>query len=311
MSAPSFVDWSTALLQRQGITPSLAQRTLYSVACDGVDPASLPAAQRALAAEMFGPDVQVVPPAARRVLVIISGRGVGKTLYEGLYLLYRALCAPLRGVALGERVFFPFLSIDRATARQGVNFARGVVEAVPSYRALLQAESKEQRRGRNAADGFVLRRPDKREVAIEVLTAARAGVGARGRTLGGIALDEYGFHHGEDASVSDIEILRGVTPRLLPTAQVAIISSPWAEGSHLHTLFRENWNKPTSALVAKAPAILLRPELAPMRALETDPIVLAREWDAEFVSANSQRFVPEDLIERALAAPELDVEAAA
>ncbi len=114
----------------------------------------------------------------------------------------------------------------------------------------------------------------------------------RGQNIVAADLEECAFFRDEDAAASDVEIFRAITPRVIPGGQVIIGSTPWGPMGLLHDLWRENHGKPTTALSARAPTLLMRdnaPDVVAIveREQARDPSNAAREYGASFASASS------------------------
>src|SRR5881394_1584929 len=93
----------TAFVERVlGVRLTKGQRALALVAFDGLEPRDLPAELRKVARELFG-KVDVIPAAARAVLVAVCGARSGKSYVLGaLRLLHLALTVPLESLAADE-----------------------------------------------------------------------------------------------------------------------------------------------------------------------------------------------------------------
>lgn len=287
----SFVDFCGWL----GVRLTRAQRVVAAVAFDRLEPRDLPKGDCAVAAALFG-DVAAVPEAARAVFVAVCGARGGKSyVFAALYALWRALVADLASLAPGEVASATIVAPDLRLGRQTLRYAHGAAKRRPELAQLIESEG---------ADGFTLRRPDGRAVAIEVLPATRGGSALRGRSLVCAVLDESAFFRDESAVVNDAEVFRAVAPRVIPGGLVVVVSTPWAEAGLLYELHAANFAHPVTALVAHAPTTLLRDDArtASMVARERDrdPENAAREFDAEFMSAGAGLFFPAASISAAL-----------
>lgn len=271
--------------------PTDAQRVLWHVGCDGVDPAALNGDDREMADALFG-GIETVPPVARRTLVVVAGARSGKTLFASLRLLHLALTTPLQ-LAPGEQAACIYVAPDLKLAKQALRYAVGALKEIPALASLVESET---------AEGVVLRR-GKVPISLEVLPAARGGAATRGRSIVGAVCDELAFFRDESAVVNDVEVVRSITPRIVPGGQLIIISTPWAEAGLLYELHRDNFGDPKRALVAHAPSVLLRPTLHSIVDLEreADPDNCRREFDAEFLAGGSELFFDPATIDAAAA----------
>jgi hypothetical protein len=282
LAAVSFTRFVAEVLQVR-LTP--AQRVLCTVAFDGVDPIQLDASDRDIARQIFG-DVDVVPPAARDVLAATCGARAGKSYLLGaLRLLHLSLVTPLTTLAPGEQAFGLIIAPDLRLSRQTLRYVSGAAKGAPTIARLIAGET---------ADSITLQRPDNRVVCVECLPATRGGSAVRGRSLVAALLDEAAFFRDDDYLVNDTEIFKAVAPRILPSGQLIIASTPWAEAGLLHELHTANYGKPTSALAAHAPTLLLRDDEHTRQLVERerarDPENASREFDAVPMVAGSGAF---------------------
>lgn len=279
---------------RVELTPG--QRVLARVGIDGVPPERLDPAEREMAGRLFGP-VDSVPVEARLVLAIVKGARIGGSyIFGGLYSLWRSLTANLSSLAPGEQGVGLIVAPDLRLARQVLRYALGAAESVPSVSRLIESSS---------TDSFVIVRPnDGARVAIECLPATRGGSAVRGRSLVSAVLSEAAFFRDSSAVVNDSDVFRAVMPRVMPGGLTILESTPWAEAGLLYDLFTQNFGDPSSALVAHAPTLTMRPDertsaiVANERA--RDPENAEREFDAQFISGGSGLFFGPELLRPAL-----------
>ncbi|MEI9940509.1 MAG: hypothetical protein WDO69_25115 [Pseudomonadota bacterium] len=279
----SFVDFAGRLLSPNGEALTPAQRVLALVAFDNVDPRDLEGDEHALARQLFG-DVEIVPPEARAVLVVLCGARSGKSrIICALYSLWRALVADLSTLAPGERAVALIVAPDIRLAKQTLRFAIGAAKQLLGAPDLVT----------DTQESTVICRPDDGKlVAIECLPATRGGSALRGRTLVSACLDESAFFRSEEFAVNDEEVFRAVAPRVLPGGLVVVASTPWAEAGLLHKEFSRNHGHPVTALAAHAPTLLMNPSKKREvdRELERDPENARREFGAEFLGLGSGFF---------------------
>jgi len=269
--------------------PTPAQRVLVAVSFDGIDPVALPEGDRSIAEKLFGP-VDTIPPAARRIVLWVKGARIGGSLLCAYRLVHLAETVSLRNVAPGEQAAGIIVGPDTRLARQPLRYALGGANS-----AGFSIESETQ-------DSFVMVRSDGRRVSIECLPATRGGSAVRGRTLVGAIVTEASFFRDENYQVNDVEVVRGIRPRLAHGgAQLLGESTPFAELGWVHDIHAKNFGQPSGALVAEAPTTLLRPDeetaafVAEARA--DDPINAAREHDCKFLSAGSGFFFDGQLLD--------------
>jgi len=275
---------------------SPAQRALTLVAFDGWEPRDLPAELQQFRGDLFGADVDVIPPEARAVLVAVCGGRGGKTrILIALYCLWRALTADLSTLGPGEDAVALIVAPNKRLARQGLRFVRGALLRTPVLASLLVAES---------ADVLVIDRPDGQRVRIEVLPATRGGGAVRGQSLVAAALDECAFFQDSTKVVNDQDVFKAITPRILPGGMTVIASTPWAEAGLLYDLFDKNYEHPVDAIGVWAPTLLLlntkRNREAVAREEATDPANAEREFGARFMPVGTGLFFDKTALMRCL-----------
>ncbi len=289
-SAQSFVRFCTDVC---GVDLTPAQRVLAAVTCDDVEPGDLEGDEREIARQLFGP-VDTVPALARGVLCYVKGARVGGSrIFGALASLHAALTLPLpRTLAPGERAVALILAPDLRLARQTLRFATGAIEASKALRS----------RVLNEGDTcWTLRRENGAQVSIEALPAGRGGAPTRGRSFVSACLSEASFFLDADTGVvNDADVYRAIAPRIMKGGKLRIESTPWTEAGLVHTLYTDNFGSPTTALVARCPTVLMRPDMAELVARERarDPDNAAREFDCEFISGGSAQFFDGGAIDR-------------
>jgi hypothetical protein len=263
-----------------GVTLEPAQRVFWSVAGGEVQPRELEGDDRDLARAIFG-DVDEVPEGVRGVVAMLKGADIGATFVGGLRLLWRALTAPMGDAAPGE--VRPALAVapDVRTGRQPVRVARGFAEQVPQISALIESAT---------SDAIVFRRDGGRFSSVECLPASIGGKATRGRRYLEAVLDEASFFRDEaSGAVNDQHVFQSVVARC--TGTVWIPSTPWLETSLIWQLYEKNYGKPTTALAARLPTLLVRTSERTRRMVEQererDPMNAAREYDCQPLSTGT------------------------
>lgn len=275
----SFCDFATLT----GIKLTPAQLELARVAFDG---------RPATDDRLWGFGGKALAARVRRVVAAVCGRGSGKSLLGGLRVLHLAMTVRLGGLQASEDALCPVVAPDLKAARHTVRFAAGVARQL--FPDLIVKDT---------GDGFTLRRD--REVRIEARAASTGGTSIRASGYPCAVLDESAFFRDSSYKVNDQEIYDAIWPRLMPGGQIVILSSPWAELGMLWEFWRDNWGKPTTALVAHAPTLLMReggPEYENVREIvedgyRLDPIKAEREFGAKFMSAGSGQYFDARAIE--------------
>ena len=319
---PSFVEFVTQYLSDgsgQPLTFTPAQIAFASVAYDGLDPIDLspepfgnhepPVNLRQLALDIFG-GAERIPKKARRIIVARFGRGSAKTLLSAARGLWRMAFADLRRCGPGD-----VARVIVASPRKGdqsniaLQVARAFAEQVA---ARLHWEFVS-----DSASGFVILRPDGREVEFTTVAKSRGGDAARGFSIVDAIIDESEFVSPSDpgSQITDGQIVGAIMPRLLPGGCVSLISTPWPAQSTTSDLFDKNYGAPSNALVAFGPTHLMRRWTDPARAdlceqyqetldlieseRERDPGEALREFDCVCTAVGGMYFNTSD-IDRAI-----------
>jgi hypothetical protein len=277
-----FVDFVQRVL---GVTLTPGQRVAALVFFDGWEPGQFEGSDRDIARQLFGP-IDAIPTGARGVVLLLKGARIGGSyVFAGLYSLWRALVADLSTLAPGEQATALVVAPDLRLARQVLRYALGAARSVPSIASLIESET---------SDAFVLRRPDGRAVAVEVLPATRGGSALRGRSLVSAVLSEAAFFRDESAVINDQELFRACSPRVLSGGLLVVETTPWAEQGLAYDLFTANWGSPTTCVVAHAPTLLMRTDAQTAanvaREEERDPENARREFGAEFMTGGAGLF---------------------
>jgi catechol 2,3-dioxygenase-like lactoylglutathione lyase family enzyme len=275
----TFLRFLTTVLR---FVPTPAQSVLVRVYFDDEDPATFTYEDQALAVLLFG-ELDDVPDVAREVLVLVKGARIGGTYLCACYLLFRALMADLSGLAPGEHASALIVGPDMRLGRQALRYARGAVASVPALEEMVIADG---------SDAFTLEREDGQRVAIETLPATRGGSALRGRSLVAAQFTESCFFRDADSGVvNDAECFRGVRPRVMPGGKTVLESTPWIEAGITFELFRDNFGDPKTAIAARAPTTLMRPDAAMRARVQAeearDAENAAREFGAEFVGGGA------------------------
>lgn len=288
VSSMSFLEFCSFLC----LTLTTAQRMVAHVLYDGGSP------EGTLGRQLFGDwDGGGDRTSSLSTVLTVAGRGGGKTSIliaaRGLHL---ALTVPMNHLAKTEAALVAVVAPDQRQSRHALSFVKGHINARPALARALQYQE--------TLDIVRIIRPDGHPVTLEARPATAGGKAVRGPSLAGVLLDESAFFYGDGYEVSDVEIYRAARPRLLPGGQIVLGTTPWAQTGLVWELFRDNFGHPKRALVAKAPTLLMRPspetEAMVREERAADPDNAAREFDAEFLSADAERFFPEALIERCI-----------
>lgn len=192
---------------------------------------------------IFGCNTYDLPKKKRRIVVVGAGARSGKTSrLLAPKALHAAWTVPLPDVVEGERARALLIAPKRDLAAQAFQMVKGIVKASPILSAALVDEK---------AESLVLRRPDGKEVEVYIGSANRGGQDARGRTLVFLGMDEASFFRSDDFEVNDRDVFEAAEPRIVPGAQIWIVSTPWIDGVGLMESFiSSDHGKHEYALVA-------------------------------------------------------------
>lgn len=262
--------------QPTGLCPD-AQRFHFGIApADHVD---------AFGTEVLGTRVTEQRP---RQLVVRTGVRAAKSLIAALAALcYGALYSDLSGLRPGEvargLIVAPRVGLAFATFRH----ALGTMQHSPKLAKHLVRPGMTQ---------FTIKRDDGREVEIAIVAASSGGTNLRSTWLIGCVFDEADFHDDEDAAVNLKENIEAVTLRMVPSAQVWVVSSPWVDSGQFHGLMVDYLGAPKHGVLAfHSDSRSMNPMLPvddeqKMRA--RDPERAAREFDAIPMSSSGSEFFP-------------------
>lgn len=283
-----------------GVTPSAGQAELGRVAFDGDVPVD-----RDLAIRIFGDiDFENLPVGVRRVVAaVVGGRG-GKTyLLIALRLVHGMLVRDLSPLAPGEEAFATVVAPNDKLRQQAINYALGACRSKPELRALLRLPK--GTKPESTVSEFGIYRPDfGRVVTFRGAVATHAGYDVRGKWHTDLALDECAFFRDSTAKVNDKDIYEAGIARVLPGGQCILGSTPWAKAGLLFEFWRDNYGKPTTALVAHAPTLLLSDIPATREVVEMElrrnPDNARREYDAVFMETGTTIFFESSSIDAAI-----------
>lgn len=283
-----------------GVQPRPGQAEFARVAFDGDQPVD-----RALAVEIFGDiDFANLPVGLRRVVAAVVGGRAGKTyLLIALRLLFGMCVRDLSVLRPGEEAFATVVAQNDKLRQQAINYALGAARSKPELAALLRLP-KGTKSG-TPVSTFGLHRPDfDRVVTFQGAVASAGGLGVRGVWHTDLALDECAFFRDAGFKINDKDIYEAGVSRVMPGGQCILGSTPWAKAGLLYEFYRDNYGKPTTALVAHAPTLTLndQPETRAVVEMERkrDPDNAKREYDAIFMESGTTIFFESTVIDAAL-----------
>lgn len=200
-------------------------------------------------ARLFGCAPDRLPKRGDVLEVDISagGRGGKTSTFLAPYAVYAAWTVPIPTLAKGERAVAAFVAPKRRTARQAFNMAVGLIESSPILRGAVIHQTQ---------SSITLKRPDGKEVTIEIVVLKPGGLDFRGFVLVFVGIDEAAYMPFEGAIV-DADVIAAARPRLAPVtdgshnAIIMLTSTPHVEGmGYFMRSLDDNYGKHTHALVA-------------------------------------------------------------
>jgi hypothetical protein len=230
-----------------------------------------------LCKQVFNCGLDKLPREPRREVAISAGGRGGKTSrFMAPKAIHAAWTVPLRlpGAPIdprypnaqqttpGEHPASIIIAPKRRLAKQCFSMVKGYIEASPILRSALVGEP--------TGESLTLRRPDGILVDIQVIVADKGGQSARSKSLVFCGVDEACFLSGAGSAVNDEDICAAARPRLVPGAQIWLVSTPNVEGEGvLENLITTDWGKHTNALVAaRVGTRMLNPTWDPDHAIE-------------------------------------------
>lgn len=300
----TFVEW----LEWLHVQPTPGQAEFARVAFDGAQPVD-----RQLAIQIFGDiDFARLPMGVRRVVAAVVGGRAGKTyLLIALRLLFGMCVRDLSVLAPEEEAFATVVAQNDKLRQQAINYALGAARSKPELRALLRLP-KGSKPGDKVSSFGLWRADFDRVVTFQGAVATSGGLGVRGVWHTDLALDEVAFFRDASYKVNDKDIYEAGISRILPDGQCILGSTPWAKAGLLFDFYRDNYGKPTTALVGHAPTLLLndRPQTREVVELERkrNPDNAKREYDAVFMEAGTTIFFEASTIDASITDEKFTIE---
>jgi hypothetical protein len=265
---------------------------------------------------------EYIVPERPRVVVVSAGVRSAKSIIGAIAaLLHSSLNAVFRrkpehpdeiggpdglvGVRPGELVRALIVAPFKHLSRAPMHHLIGAMNASARLRLLIHREG---------AEFIEIKRRDGAIVRVELVAAAPGGANLRSTWLAGILFDEADFHDDEDAAVNLREQVDAVIPRMLPGAQIWVVSSPWEDSGPFHEMFQSGdgsgssgWGKPGRYLSFHSDSLSMNPTLdrADIEAArKRDPTMAAREYDGVPLPTGATGFFPEEAITACFFRPE-------
>lgn len=208
-------------------------------------------------------------------IFLLIGRRGGKSFMVSIIAVFLAVfCGWTPFLVAGEQGIILIVAVDMIQARIILNYIRGIINAVPMFKAKVVRE--------RAWDIELEGR-----VTIQIRTAAVASV--RGYTLVGCVLEEASFWRVDGVNPGN-EILRAIRPGLatIPESRLIAISSAYSRSGIMYEAHRDHFGKDDSdTLVVGAPTRTMNPTISQAyidKELAKDPVGAASEWLNDFRS---------------------------
>ena len=178
------------------------------------------------------------------------------------------------------------IAADRKQARVCLRFVKGLLNAVPMLKQLIEAPR---------ADSIDL----KNRITIEVHTASFRTV--RGYTIVAALLDELAFWQGEDSTTPDFEVINAIRPAMatIPNSVLLCASSPYSRKGALWEAYYKHFGHDGPVLVWQAPTRTMNPTIPQTfidAELEKDASSASAEYLAEF-RTDIEAFVSREAVE--------------
>lgn len=198
---------------------------------------------------LFGCLPEKMPTRAniREVDLSMGGRGGKTSTFLAPYCVFAAWTVPIPTLASGERAVAAIMAPKKRTARQAFSMVVGLIEKSPILSKSIIHQN---------MSSITIRRPDGKEVTIEIVVAKPGGLDVRGFVLVFVGIDEAAYMPCEGAIV-DADVIAALRVRLAPVidgenpALLMNVSTPHVEGmGYFMRAIDDNYGKHEHALVA-------------------------------------------------------------
>lgn len=202
-------------------------------------------------------------------------------------------CKTMMAVCRAARAVF---AVDTSVCRIGevpriALFSLKLSRARVAFRMLAALFARPALRGlviSSTAEALTVRHPSGVPIEIVCVAGGRAAQDFVGDWLAGVIADEAPRMLGRDEGVTNLaDVLTAIRGRLLPSAQVQLIGSPWAPNGPVYDLVQERFGKPGPDVVVlrstgpqNNPAYFTPERCAEME--RTDPVAYSTSVLAEF-----------------------------
>lgn len=269
---------------------SPVQRALVSAA-DG----EKPTLSTELMKSHFG--VSTFEPTGRpRMLVVRGGVRSGKSLLGALVsLIYGGLFSDLSCVRPGELVRSVVVAPRVKQTAAAFHHVSGTIKESARLKKYLVSDTTET---------IVMRRWDGIEVETRLMAASRGGINVRSTWLAGALFDEADFFDAEDAQINLKDNVEAAEHRMVPDAQIWVVSSPWADTGPFHGLFTNHFGGMKDGVMSfHSDSRSMNPKLdvdSERKLRRQDPDKASREYDAIPISSSSTDWFPSHVVDAAV-----------
>lgn len=223
-------------------------------------------------------------PGFDNVFAIIGRRG-GKSRISGLVAAYEALFVDWsKYLAPGEKAGIFVVAPQKKQAKIVFGYIRAFIR---NYKASMIVREGEE---------FI-------ELSnnVTILIQACSSRGLRGFSTAAIILDELAFFQSKDSGNPTEEVLKALSPTLLPKAKLFGISTPFGRWGYLFKIFSKAYGKPDKdVLVWRAPTKAMNPVYDMSRAGRMEALGLAgggaTEYEA-FFREDVELYLPEAVLD--------------
>jgi len=218
------------------------------------------------------------------VFAIIGRRG-GKSRISGLIAAYEALFVDWKQyLAPGERAGIFVVAPQKKQAKIVFGYIRAFIR---NYKADMIIREGEE---------FI-----ELSNSVTILVQACSSRGLRGFSTATIVLDELAFFTSKDTNNPTEEVLKALTPTLLPNAKLIGISTPYGRWGYLFKIYNKAYGKPDDqVLVWRAPTKAMNPVYDMHRVGRMEALGLAgggvTEYEA-FFREDIELFLPEAVLD--------------
>lgn len=170
------------------------------------------------------------PRGGYRSVFVASGRKSGKSWISSNLCCHTVLLGEdfwSAQLAPGEKVYFSIISVDKESARQVLNYIKGILNNNPKFRARITNQTSWEIELGN--------------VVIQIRAASWTS--GRAPRYIGVILDEAAFMRDSDSSYNAESLYKSLQPAMIPGSAMYVISSVHGKFGLLYNQWRRWWGK--------------------------------------------------------------------